>query len=953
MFAKPIDIGPIDEGLDRKNLTTLKKRFLQINNARLDRVYDVITDRQRPYLQLIPLLFHVNHPMLPGYVSHQTPCGIDNYEPDAEALRIAKKFSRSFRYQNASQRYDNRSQCSAIEAIFLMGSIGTIAHTRKSDLDCWICHSNIDATSLKELRIKAQLITNWANNAGLDVHFFIMNAEEFRAGKNLPISAEASGNTQHYLLLDEFYRSSILLAGRRPLWWFVPSNAETNYADYTRTLLGKRFLASSDVIDLGGVGHIPASEFISAGLWHLYKAIDSPYKSLFKLILLETYASELPNIRPLSLDYKQSVYDGCQDLNLLDPYVLTFHRVKAYLLQRREDSRLSLAKRCFYFKAQKKLSSPSTKHLKSWQRDVIQSFVADWQWSEEQLAHLDNPSKWNIAEALKEHQAIVLELNRSYQCLTTVEDSDLSHTQYDANEFEILGNKLKANFTRRQGKIIGIRLGFDLQVAEDHLVFHETHDDAGRHIWQLHLQELRDFNTLPKPAVYTGQSLCELIVWALRNAVLHTQTHVELVTERNSASATAASQCAKALVDLIPLPTEKTPHDNFSQSPVVTDIVIIVNLESEITTNSSSGYVQRISERTDAFNFGTNNENLAQSIDIVMRNSWDEIEIHHFSDNALIHALSFYLQKLADCNAKSQLRPKLQSYCFTTGFGLSIKNRVHGLFLDAATSQIFESTRFDGRYVFSADNCFYCCERTHSHHVRQFTSEPELLDYLSQPLSGFHRLRTDSFLDTHFPLHLLASVCQKPSIHIVFSIRGKNANALILDESGSLFVADSVIETPESYLRCLHYFIRDYIQQQNLPVLSPDSFGVFPVEFHQYDFNDFGHEFLKPAYVTTDIYAIPCHTVIAEVHQDHDDQLWFTLHINNEVFDGDKSGSRLFSSARQTILQHDGNHPFYVTHLDVTHCPRLKSRQGGDIQLVHYLTLKQHIEERLNAGENR
>ena len=33
--------------------------------------------------------------------------------------------------------------------------------------------------------------------------------------------------------------------------------------------------------------HAPAEEYFGAGLWQLYKAISSPYKSLIKTILIE------------------------------------------------------------------------------------------------------------------------------------------------------------------------------------------------------------------------------------------------------------------------------------------------------------------------------------------------------------------------------------------------------------------------------------------------------------------------------------------------------------------------------------------------------------------------------------------------------------------------------------------------------------------------------------------
>jgi adenylate cyclase, class 1 len=76
----------IADGIDRKLLTQLRARFLTINQGRLQRAYQALSSRQQFVLQLLPLLLHVNHPLLPGYVSSLTPAGLSNYEPDDDTL---------------------------------------------------------------------------------------------------------------------------------------------------------------------------------------------------------------------------------------------------------------------------------------------------------------------------------------------------------------------------------------------------------------------------------------------------------------------------------------------------------------------------------------------------------------------------------------------------------------------------------------------------------------------------------------------------------------------------------------------------------------------------------------------------------------------------------------------------------------------------------------------------
>lgn len=59
----------LDDGIDRKVLGQLRQRFLAVNAGRLQRARQALSSRQERVLRLLPLLFHINHPLLPGYLS--------------------------------------------------------------------------------------------------------------------------------------------------------------------------------------------------------------------------------------------------------------------------------------------------------------------------------------------------------------------------------------------------------------------------------------------------------------------------------------------------------------------------------------------------------------------------------------------------------------------------------------------------------------------------------------------------------------------------------------------------------------------------------------------------------------------------------------------------------------------------------------------------------------------
>lgn len=328
-----------------QDLSAIKQRFFVLNRERLTRLRDSLRARQRDVLETLPLLFHVNHPALPGFVSEASPVGVSDFSPGSRMVETLLKMVPEAEYRRrALARYD-------IHALFLMGSSGTIAHSSGSDFDVWLCHDpELSAVQLADLQEKARAIEKWAAGFGLEVHFFIMNADQFRSGNVIELSQESSGSAQYYLLLDEFYRTGLLLAGRYPIWWLVPAEEEANYEQYRRDLITNNQVRESETVDFGGLPKAPAEEFFGASLWQLYKSIDSPYKAALKLMLMEAYAAEYPDVDLLSLRFKRAIHGGIADVIRLDPYIMLYRKIEEFLLARKDEGRLALLRRSFYFK---------------------------------------------------------------------------------------------------------------------------------------------------------------------------------------------------------------------------------------------------------------------------------------------------------------------------------------------------------------------------------------------------------------------------------------------------------------------------------------------------------------------------------------------------------------------------------------------------------------------------
>ncbi|MFT5391155.1 MAG: adenylate cyclase class 1, partial [Gammaproteobacteria bacterium] len=446
----PNELEPATETivLDARDLKTIRERFRQINNERLKRVVAALHGPQRDFLSLLPLLFHTNHPMLPGFAGKSVPFGLAEYAPTNSTLNAARRLTRSFEFKRRAGRSVD------ILALYLMGSSGTVAYSRKSDFDVWVCHRDeLSAEAVGELTRKTDAIAQWAETLGLEVHFFNLSAKAFGAGKDEALSSESSGSAQHYLLLDEFYRTALLVSGRYPAWWLVPPQYERQYHAVVETIRERRLCGDNEFIDFGTVSELPASEFVGAALWQLTKAIESPHKSLLKIMLIEAYASEFPDPDLLSNRFKRAVYDGERSLNRLDPYAVFVQKVEDYLRVAHDDDRLELARQCFYLKVNVPLSKATARATTDWRVELVQEVVDEWDWDDEKIAKLDNRSSWRIGEVMDERNAMVRALIHAYKFIARFSRKQSETQGVSERDMTILGRKLFAAFEQKAGKI--------------------------------------------------------------------------------------------------------------------------------------------------------------------------------------------------------------------------------------------------------------------------------------------------------------------------------------------------------------------------------------------------------------------------------------------------------------------------------------------------------------------
>jgi len=390
--------------IDRAALGKLVYRFRRQHALRLRRTAGRLPGRQRRALEALPMLYHRNHPALPGYMGPDVPCGISGFQPDEEHLTALKRVARSYRQPRPAPAQTD------LQAIFIMGSGGTIGQGTGSDIDLWVC---CDALLHSALWPKVRMVDQWAAELGLELHTFLVDPDVLRIRRRLP------GTRIPSLVLDEFYRSGALMAGRYPLWWLIDSDDPDAYQAMARRLILRRFVAPEAVIDFGPVPAFPAEELAQSAITELDRALATPHKSLLKLKLMEAYA-RAPELGTVSATYKARLQAGETDPLRLDPYLLLYDHVQRYLERSGGEAELDFVRSLLIGKAAENARVP---HLASAatqdQSALLQRFVG-WGYSVEEVARFRSLDGWSMRKRLIEHDRIMQALERGLELVESL-----------------------------------------------------------------------------------------------------------------------------------------------------------------------------------------------------------------------------------------------------------------------------------------------------------------------------------------------------------------------------------------------------------------------------------------------------------------------------------------------------------------------------------------------------
>lgn len=527
------------------SISNLKERFdnyHKYNKMRYERFREILPLAKRSAFDTICYLLHTNIPNLPGYLKPEKevppPYGIYklNYLPDD----IIKNLSKPFPKQDIDKKRLKESwpKTAHIKSLFLMGSLGSVAQTDDSDMDFWVCiHSKTTSQRQKDLlRSKLNSIEKWAlEKASIEAHFFICDVDDIKQNYFGNLDDENAGSSQGKILKEEFLRTSILVAGKVPFWWLVPP--ETNDIEYLvikKMVEASTEMKKSDLIDLGNLYELNLQESFGASLWQLGKAMESPFKSVLKMGLLEAYMDPDFKVPLLCNELKKRVHMIKTDIppteEYFDPYTIMFEKVLEYYSSRKEPHIIKLLKSCFFLKS---TSGDLLKNENNFKEKILKKYHQIWGNDNINLAELKNYKEWNFNKLNELGGEIHQFLLNSYKRLShTIKSNSHVKQSITENDLTVIGRKLSSFYAEKEFKIPFEKRVFANALWQESVTIYPYNCNTSAQSWRIyqgqHPKVQSQLKSIEDKLLAEKNSLISLIIWAVQNKVIDRSTSIYL-----------------------------------------------------------------------------------------------------------------------------------------------------------------------------------------------------------------------------------------------------------------------------------------------------------------------------------------------------------------------------------------------------------------------------------------
>ena len=893
------------------DVSLVKQQYLQLNRKRIDELLRGLQPAQSRAVRCIPLFFHVNYALFPGYVDKDTPAGVYGYKPDERLLDEVKVFSKRFKYDHT-----RRARRTPVDAVYLHKS---------SYSDClvlWILYGrDLAPDDLSKLRRRLENVVTWLQSQQLNIQGELIGSETFvpkllnDQGSELPVSQSR--------LLSEFYVESFLLAGKYPVWWLVPPQEEKRYDEYVQNIVAKRFVPPAEFLDFGGVYETHPVNYLMGAIQNISRMYDSMEICWLNLLLLRAQVKAWPRVDNTASRLKRIVHAG-----KISSSIVVTEEVRAKIIDEIIDdvsastSGISADRLIRSFNDAPGLMKKGSVNLFS----SLYAMRAQKQPVEESV------DPFFVRQYLWEKHALFCEISNCFHWLhaQVVEKSKDQREQFDG--VLQLSKNLKSFLSSKQGKIPFYNALEKPDVTLSRVVIQHKVKTGGEESWVLAAVE-EGGEVLE---IYACGQLLALLIWGWLNRVIDLGTSISVDCSPQYVKQIEARQILSSL-------TKKLPHsfmDNISLdvfASLARPCTSSVFLQYRKDLDYATGDMPLLSPATKPYIY----------VEQYIVNTWGEvITSFYYGERGLLECLCNWMAEVPICDGEPT--KELVFWGYAAGESTSLAQRTQNIYKRVANFFCANDNR-NACFVMRLESGYYAMQRENGviRHVL-LGDRVALAQYLEAPRPVFIPIALDREVLRETPLWDIYQRNKPGVVQMFFKTEDTHVQVYILDERGSLFRQDALYYSRQSFLHrwvSLFRFIGNRVHRLNdadcrKPVLEIQQITIGPL-------GGFEYQAVNLAEVALQVEQL---NVRAVVKKDENAERWILI-CNDYSVDSSVAGDSAFVDFVRYVIgcrSHAQMYPIYITDIDVAF-ELLSVNSFAEVQTGHYLNYKRKIERHLNS----
>jgi len=879
--------------------------YLSRNKQERQKLPSIIGEELGHYIRLLPLIFQINHKLLPGYIGIDTPAGIYAYKPDQETLDYARGLNNKFRYQQ-----EGVIKNSSIDAMYFH------RHLVDGATNCWLFYSlKLNEDQVRDLKAKAEKVSKWLLLRGFEVKFFCCSSGDFSNSDFRP------EHINKEIFLDYFYSQSFLMAGKYPVWWLVPPDKEENYESFVKYIKQARFVDNDEFIDLGSVANKNREDLLRYAIEKVQRIKQSAEISLVELLMVDRKNSLWPTIDGLSLRLKKHLYQKSESMHAVDCLVEIMHEAfKRYS----PDSHILKPSKLFY-------------RIKYFDGNLSNEIIDEFVKSEYQQ-HFSETGIDKIIVYIKLLKAINHEVRQVFSNIVTQYTSMNNVGSLD-NGLAIAARNM-LNFLSDTANSVPLYNNVDRpEIVFNRILLKNKTSGGKNNFWDLVLKTEQGQERI----IEGFSSLLGLLAWCWLNRLVNHTTQVSIDCPGQRIRQTDARYVLETLISqLNPGLVCTVPAKAYESEVRPVQSLLFINLENK----SASVAEVTVSENDDPLSYGENATNLITQCDQLIINSWGEVYTKLFTGNEGV------IRCLCEWTHSARLdgfsRPEnINIFGHGTGDSTYMSQRISQVYSEMV-GFFYMDKQYEGRFILRLGSDYYIvCSENMQLTPKLLGDRKKLFSYLESPLQRFSMTAIEKNACAEYPLREIYQSNKINMVQVFYHLSGRYCYTWVLDEKGTLWQDSSEMFELDLYFTHWLYVYRNFIRRIAATAgkdnYSP-GFEMYKVSISRLggiDLFAVGADSMSRRKDFLDIQV----SIETEANLDQ-----LSLICDGKLFDYKTLKQNVLTECVEYIsirLATEGFMPVYVTDIDVP--LRLFNVSHKDqIQLSHLLKFKRNFERRIN-----